>query len=217
MRQPPSGTLALAVALTAIAGFVDAIGFLSLRHYFVSFMSGNTTQFAVAAGRGDAHAALAAIGIVGTFVAAVAAGRFASCRAPNGYRPMILLAEAALIGTAAMADIALAGATGLLVIAMGLQTALVHRAGETRTSLTYVTGTLVSVGEKLSDAVSGRGAPWAWWRDLCLWTALVLGAVAGTMAYAPVGKAALMLASCVLALLAAVMAVPSWRAHRRQR
>jgi uncharacterized membrane protein YoaK (UPF0700 family) len=34
---------AFGVLLTAIAGWVDAIGFLSLGGFYVSFMSGNTT------------------------------------------------------------------------------------------------------------------------------------------------------------------------------
>ncbi|RSY01673.1 DUF1275 domain-containing protein, partial [Sphingomonas koreensis] len=36
-----------AVALAAMAGFVDAVGFLSADGYFVSFMSGNTTRLGV--------------------------------------------------------------------------------------------------------------------------------------------------------------------------
>ena len=39
--------LLLAVLLAALAGIVDAIGFIRLGHLFVSFMSGNSTQFAV--------------------------------------------------------------------------------------------------------------------------------------------------------------------------
>jgi len=37
----------LAAGLSAIAGFVDAVAFLELRGFFASFMSGNTTRFAV--------------------------------------------------------------------------------------------------------------------------------------------------------------------------
>ena len=44
------GDLTLATVLLAIAGFVDAVGFLTLGHLFVSFASGNSTQFAIAAG-----------------------------------------------------------------------------------------------------------------------------------------------------------------------
>ncbi len=37
-----------AAGLSALAGFVDAIGFIKLGGYFVSFMSGNSTRLAVA-------------------------------------------------------------------------------------------------------------------------------------------------------------------------
>ena len=45
-----------AVALAALAGCVDAIGFLSANGYFVSFMSGNTTRLGVALGTAPWHA-----------------------------------------------------------------------------------------------------------------------------------------------------------------
>jgi hypothetical protein len=47
----------LATLLTGLAGMVDAIGFIRLQHLFVSYTSGNTTQFAVSIGRGQFDAA----------------------------------------------------------------------------------------------------------------------------------------------------------------
>lgn len=41
-RSPAARTLAVAAA--ALAGYVDAVGFLSADRYFVLFMSGNTTR-----------------------------------------------------------------------------------------------------------------------------------------------------------------------------
>jgi uncharacterized membrane protein YoaK (UPF0700 family) len=37
----------VAITLSALAGFVDALGFLELGGFFVSFMSGNTTRLGV--------------------------------------------------------------------------------------------------------------------------------------------------------------------------
>ena len=45
--------LIFAGLLAALAGMVDAIGYLHLGGLFVSFMSGNSTQLAAAIGQGD--------------------------------------------------------------------------------------------------------------------------------------------------------------------
>src|ERR1700744_147166 len=80
----------LAVGLSALAGFVDATGFLKLGGFFVSFMSGNTTRFAVGLVRNTNSAAVAG-GLIGIFVLGVIlatlTGRFVGKR-----RPAIILA-----------------------------------------------------------------------------------------------------------------------------
>lgn len=43
----------LAVLLSALAGYVDSLGFLQLGGLFVSFMSGNSTRLAVGISHGD--------------------------------------------------------------------------------------------------------------------------------------------------------------------
>lgn len=49
----------LAIALAALAGYVDAIGFLRLGGFFVSFMSGNSTRLAVGIASRSADALIA--------------------------------------------------------------------------------------------------------------------------------------------------------------
>ncbi len=49
--------VAFACALSAAAGFVDAIGFLKTSGFFVSFMSGNSTRPAVSLSQAPATAA----------------------------------------------------------------------------------------------------------------------------------------------------------------
>jgi uncharacterized membrane protein YoaK (UPF0700 family) len=44
--------IALACALSALAGYVDGIGFLHLGGLFVSFMSGNSTRMGVSLAEG---------------------------------------------------------------------------------------------------------------------------------------------------------------------
>ena len=53
--------IALACALSALAGYVDGIGFLHLGGLFVSFMSGNSTRMGVSLAEGHWLGAIAAI------------------------------------------------------------------------------------------------------------------------------------------------------------
>jgi uncharacterized membrane protein YoaK (UPF0700 family) len=91
------GQLSLAIALTAIAGYVDGIGFLTLKQLFVSFMSGNSTQFAVAAADRSWGDASSAAMLVVLFVVGVSGGHLLGIRVRAWRRPVILVTEAALL------------------------------------------------------------------------------------------------------------------------
>jgi uncharacterized membrane protein YoaK (UPF0700 family) len=67
--------IGLAFCLSGLAGFVDALGFLSLGGFFVSFMSGNTTRFAIELAGRHAGGILLAVTILGLFVLGVSAAR----------------------------------------------------------------------------------------------------------------------------------------------
>ena len=66
--------IALACALSALAGYVDAVGFLYLGGLFVSFMSGNSTRLGVSLAEGHWSNAAEAIGLIALFVTGAAAG-----------------------------------------------------------------------------------------------------------------------------------------------
>lgn len=56
-----------------------------------------------------------------------------------------------------------------------------HAAGM---GLSYVTGTLVSLGDGLADALHGhRDDRWAWIPNVMHWCALALGAAGGALCY----------------------------------
>src|SRR5204863_9869629 len=70
-----SRTIGLACALSALAGYVDGVGFLHLGGLFVSFMSGNSTRMGVSLAEGRWHDAAEALGLIALFVAGAGRGR----------------------------------------------------------------------------------------------------------------------------------------------
>ena len=67
--------LIMAGLLAALAGIVDAIGYLHLGGLFVSYMSGNSTQLAVAIGQGSHNEAGSIAELIAIFVLGAAAGQ----------------------------------------------------------------------------------------------------------------------------------------------
>jgi len=198
--------LTLAAFLVGLAGFVDAVGFLILGGVFVSFMSGNSTQFAIRTGQELWSGAAPAGAMVAMFVAGVVGGRLSANASGRWRRPAILTLEAGLLGVAAFAPAPALAAGALMSFAMGAQNGILHAAGRTVTSLTYVTGSLVKFGEGLADALLGAGPISVSWPYLALWAAMVAGGVTGAVAFGELGLSALVLPALAAALLAAASA-----------
>ena len=202
MKHSPPHVRRFAIALAAVAGFVDAIGFLALGGRFVSFMSGNSTRLAVDGARGTADAWLAG-GLIGAFVTGVVAGTLVGRTVgPRRQAAVVGLVAAILTGAAALVDAGLPrAAVALLAVAMGAENAVFERDGEVAIGVTYMTGTLVKVGQHLATAVAG-GARFGWLPYLGLWLGLLAGGVAGAFADFALGLDAIWLAAGAATLLA---------------
>jgi uncharacterized membrane protein YoaK (UPF0700 family) len=198
--------VALACALSALAGYVDGIGFLHLGGLFVSFMSGNS-RLGVSLANGHWQNAAAALGLIAAFVVGAAAGSLIVLGRGVRRQPWVLLAEAALLAAAALcyafglSNVAIA----LIVLAMGLENAVFQIDGGAGLGLTYVTGALVKVGQHLAAAITG-GARWAWLPNLLLWAALVAGSLFGALAYQWINLAAIWFASAAALALSGISA-----------
>jgi len=200
MTQLPLKLRAAAVCLACMAGFVDALGFMHLGGFFTSFMTGNSTRMAV--GLAESSAVLMPAGLISLFVVGVFIGTLAS-NPPFSLSPRrLLVGIAALLAFAAL--LALAGlatvAVFLTPVAMGAMNTAFQRNGEVAFGVTYMTGALVKLGQRLAIAVSG-GAPWGWLPYLLLWFGLLLGAVCGALAYPLLGVSGLLVPAAVLALV----------------
>lgn len=195
---------ALAVVLAATAGFVDAVGFLEVGGYFVSFMSGNSTRMVVDLAEGDlGGAGIAAVVLVSFFLGAVG-GALVTRRRNLDDRPAVLSLVAVLLLTALtlelLTSVAVFGVpVGLAVVAaaMGAMNSVFHNRGEVSLGVTYMTGAVVKSAHRLVDAVFGGS--WAPYRQqVALWSALVSGGVLGAVLQVSVGVAALGVAAVVV-------------------
>ena len=183
------------VTLTALAGFVDALGFIRLGGLYTSLMSGNTTQMAVALGHGEVlHAVLPALLILAFLTGAVTGGALSALTPARWVTPAVLAFETAAVTAAfaAAADGARVGIAALfLALAMGGQNAVLAHVQGFRAGTTFITGALFSFGQKAALALAGRGPRFGWLGDAAVWIALLVGAVSGTLAHAYLGVAAL--------------------------
>jgi uncharacterized membrane protein YoaK (UPF0700 family) len=210
MRRLSRTGSALACMLAALAGFVDAIGFLKLGGVFASFMSGNSTRFGIGIAEGDWGEAGRFGLVIGVFVAGSALGGWIGHGGDPARRPLVLAVVAALLaGAALIGDVWPIASGVVMVIAMGVENAVFQRRDGTGIGLTYMTGALVRAGQELVEVLAGRSRQ-AWAAHLAMWASLVGGAVLGAAGYRAGGVAAIWIA----AGLAALMIPAVWLAGR---
>jgi uncharacterized membrane protein YoaK (UPF0700 family) len=164
-RKPPDRPeiVWFGCALTWSAGFVDAIGYLTLRDIYVANMSGNTVAVAIHLSRRDWAEAWAHACPLLAFVPGLIAGDaiVELCRRSRlgaALAPAILIEAAGLALFILLADrwissrgtVQWHGGTiyatlvGLLAFSMGMQNGLLRRTGSLKDVHTYVTGTLLA-------------------------------------------------------------------------
>lgn len=191
--------------MTALAGFVDAVGYSATGHLYLSFMSGNSTQFGMAIARGDTKM----IGWAGAVVAAFLIGAFfgslsAAVEARIGL-PLVLagvflcfvLAWMLLglwIPTAALLFVALA---------MGMQNALSISVAGASIGRSFVTGALFGVGNALARACLGSARLTEAATGAASWLTFIIGVTCGALVIEALGlaNALLLAAATVVALM----------------
>jgi uncharacterized membrane protein YoaK (UPF0700 family) len=177
--------LVLALLLSGLAGMVDAIGLIRLGNLFVSFMSGNSTQFAVALGRLQFAEAGQILALILLFVAGAAGGQLLAHLTGSRHLSAVLAVVAVLLTISAVFDTAPLP----MVLAMGALNAAMHRAGNVRVSLTFVTGTLVRFGQGLGDFLAARTKDWEWVEQTIPWLGIVAGAILAAAVRIHIGAA----------------------------
>ncbi len=211
-RLTPAAALAT-VLLAALAGIVDALAFRALGGFFASFMSGNSTRFGLglAEGWNGAAATAAALllafvcgAMLGTIAGAAASDRLGEGRRGEAVMGLVTLLLAAGAALSAFAPLTLAMLP--LAMAMGAQNGVVAPDGEVRVGLTYMTGTLVRIGQRLARRLLGEAGVPGLRRELLLWLGFVAGVTAGAVGWNWLGLAALWVAAALAASLTMLVA-----------
>ncbi len=196
-REPAIGSEArLSWLLSGLAGMVGAVAFLHSAGYFVTFMTGNTeravlTWFKVTDRQQVAGAGpIAAISMIGAFLLGVIVASYLRRKFwqnhPHGATVLTtlgLLVAAAVDffqdrGFNANTDVHL---TPILLLAFSigaLNTSFVKK-GETAIPLSYVTGTVVKLGQGIERHLFGRGSVFEWLGYAMLYVSFILGAATG--------------------------------------
>lgn len=220
----------LAVGLTANAGFVDGLFFIHLGGYFVSFMSGNSTRAAADLAQGNYQGWLAASLLIVAFVVGVMLSSFAVRFGPKGFHPpaesllsqrvaphgsAVWMATILMLfgGMATMIPVIDAVAPFVVASATGAINGTFTRRGEVTVGLTYMTGTLVKLGQSLASAIALRSPVYLarFVRYFVLWAAIAVGALVGGWAYTVVGLQSVWLTIAALTVLTIVM---TWRLRK---
>lgn len=198
----------IATGFAAMAGMVDAIGFLASGGFFLSFMSGNSTRLSIGLAEGAPYVFMVAALII-SFVGGVIWGSLignGSNMAVNKRQAMILAGIALLLFAApVLADFGwLLAAICLAAFCMGAENTLYERDGSVSFGLTYMTGALVKIGQGVATMLRG-GARTAWLPYLFLWAGLIGGAVIGALVFARFDIYSLWIPATLAALFAAIM------------
>jgi uncharacterized membrane protein YoaK (UPF0700 family) len=192
-----SSRAAAALALTGVAGYVDALGYLSLFHVYTANMSGNSIAIGTDAARGDwGGAAFRALPVIAFFAGLLIASVMIEFAKLRGMRRTVSLALSVEIvcllsvaqlattihptNSSAMATLMVA----LAAVAMGAQNASLRDAGVLDVYTTHVTGTLTMLARDLARRwfarpVTGPPVPLL----AALWVIYVFGAVGGGFAW----------------------------------
>lgn len=206
MRQLTPSAAFATILLAALAGIVDALAFQSLGGFFASFMSGNATRLGIGlTGGWDGTAMTAAAlllaflsgAMLGTVVGAAASERMGEERRAEAAMGLVTLLLA--LGAALSTFTPLTLAFLPMVAAMGALNGVVAPDGEVRVGLTYMTGTIVRIGQRLARQLMGEATAPGIRRELVLFLGFVAGVVIGAVGWAWLGMAALWVTAAIAA------------------
>ncbi|SIS22038.1 YoaK family protein [Williamsia sterculiae] len=199
--------------LAGVAGMIGAAAFLDSQGYFVTFMTGNTERaalqgFGTTKDRGIiGPTALNAGFLIVAFVAGVAVAMYCRRRFwSNHPHGTTVLTTIGLFVAGAM-DLALNGFDAndvtyvpiiIVAFSVGALNAAFVKNGEVSIPLSYVTGTLVKLGQGIERHARGGGTVYDWLGYALLYAGFIGGAVVGGIIGTFVGGGYVLFAAAAL-------------------
>ena len=201
------GLLILMMLMTSVAGFVDAVGYVRLGQLYLSFMSGNSTRWGMALASGDfrvirwgaANIVTLVLGAMLGSLVVPASGRFKLICVLNS--ELLCLAIALALAALSVEGVALLPSA----LAMGMQNAAHQVIHALDTGKTFITGTLVSLGQALAKMLSGHARTADAAASLASWCAFVAGVFLGAVSLKGFGlNHALQIATATMGILVVI-------------
>ncbi|WP_405159736.1 YoaK family protein [Nocardia sp. NBC_01499] len=200
----------LSWVLAGLAGLIGAAAFMHTAGYFVTFMTGNTERAILGHFHDQKDTAVAAAGLLGSFVAGVVVSSWCRRRYWSGHPHGPTLLTTFSLATASIIDIvrfqnpetASIDFVPILFVAFGvgaLNTSFV-KDGEVSVPLSYVTGTLVKLAQGIERHISG-GDYADWLGYFLLYVSFALGALLGGLLSLLVAGWAMLITATVVCLI----------------
>ncbi|MCF3938264.1 YoaK family protein [Gordonia tangerina] len=210
-----SREMLLAAVLAGLAGATGAAAWLYSSGWYVTFMTGNTERMVLEHIQGAHVLGFTALVTVLTFVLGVIVATLARIHLWRKARHGATVLTAASTVAASISDATLNspkdefGIAPVLCLAFGLGAlnTSISRKGEVVMPLSYVTGTLVKIGQGIGLHLAGRKR-WGWVAHASTYAGFLTGAIVGGILFNAFDERNSLL---TLAAVAVVVAVLTWR------
>lgn len=204
-----------ATALTALAGFNDAVGYSALSNLYLSFMSGNSTHFGMSLASGDWPGILLAGSIILMFVVGTSIGTMIGDSFPQSMAQRILGIEIVITLWAVVGSWLGAGPAALVPVAgaMGMQNVLHQVIGGADVGKGFITGSLFGLGQAFARLLLGKGQGGAAFQYGWSWLSFIAGVSTGALAYGTLGLLSSL--SVVAIALAGMLALIRYWSNKR--
>jgi uncharacterized membrane protein YoaK (UPF0700 family) len=196
--------------LATLAGLIGAVAFTHSAGYFVTFMTGNTERAVLGYFQGNVGLSVAAGLLLLSFLAGVVTASWCRRRFWSNHPHSVTVLTTLCLALASVLDFMLDRWTDtqvvlgpIMLVAFGvgaLNTSFV-RNGEVSIPLSYVTGTVVKLGQSIERHLSGAGTAADWLEYLLLYSSFAVGAALGGTLSRFVGGPAMLAAATAICLL----------------